>query len=57
MNEGAIEDNLSLLSVNQHSNPELVSIRKRLVAPNNLLPSKMIRSQSPVHILPVQRDF
>ena len=48
-------DTLSLRK--SHDNPELVSIRKKLVAPNNILPGLMHRSQLPIHLLPVRPDF
>lgn len=57
MEEGEIEEGEPKSLNRSAHNPEIVSIRKKLAAPNNILPGAMIRSQMPVHLLPVRPDF
>lgn len=57
MEEAEIEESESMPLNKSAHNPEIVSIRKKLAAPNNILPGAMIRSQLPVHLLPVRHDF
>lgn len=57
MEEGEMEESESMSLSKSAHNPEIISIRKKLAAPNDILPGAMIRSQTPVHLLPVSRDF
>jgi hypothetical protein len=57
MEEPEIEEAEENERVGQGDNPELVSIRTKLAEPNKLLPGFGLRSQIPVHLLPVQLDF
>lgn len=57
MTETEIEDSDSISLKKSYDRPELISIRQKLVAPNNILPGIIHKSQLPIHILPISTDF